>query len=432
MKPTIQLALDFLELERALKVAREATQAGNIWLEAGTPLIKAEGLDAVRTLRREFPNCTIVADMKTMDVGRIEMEAAAKAGAHVAHVLGAASDSTIKECIEAGKNYGIRIAVDLLEVKDYVARAKQVEEWGASHVSLHTPIDDQMIGKTPFEKVREVAKAVSIPIAVAGGLNSETAVEALLAGGSIIVIGGAITKATDAKKATADIMRSLETKEKIATELFKRKDISEIRSILEKVSTPNISDAMHRGGAIPGISPVLINSDKKMIGPAVTVRTYPGDWAKPVEAIDVAKPGEVLVIDCGGQAPAIWGELATNSAMVKELSGVVVNGAVRDVPEIRRMGFHAFSKMITPNAGEPKGLGEINVPLNINGVKVYPGDWIVGDQDGVVCIPQEKLVEIANRAMDVLERENRLRGEILNEKSSLAKVAYLLRWEKIK
>lgn len=432
MKPIIQLALDFLELERALKIAHEAVEAGgeNIWLEAGTPLIKSEGLDAVRTLRREFPKNTIVADMKTMDVGRIEMEAAAKAGATVAHVLGAASDSTIKECIEAGKNYGIKVAVDLLEVADYVGRSRQVEAWGASHVSLHTPIDDQMIGKTPFEKVKAVAEAINIPIAVAGGLNSETAVDALLAGGSIIVVGGAITKAVDAKKATADILNALETKQKVATELFKRKGLDEIRSVLEKVSCSNISDAMHRGGVLPGLFPVLIGFDKKMFGPAVTVRTYPGDWAKPVEAIDVAQPGEVLVIESGGQTPAVWGELATNSAVVRELSGVVVNGAVRDVPEIRKLQFPTFAAAITPNAGEPKGFGEINIPIKVNGVSVFPGDWIVGDQDGVVCIPQEKLVEIANRAMDVLERENRLRGEIVNEKSTLAKVAYLLRWEK--
>ena len=90
MQPILQLALDFANLSQALRVAEEATQAGEIWLEAGTPLIKSEGVEAVRRLRAEFPAHTIVADMKVMDAGRVEVEIAAKAGANIVAVLGAA------------------------------------------------------------------------------------------------------------------------------------------------------------------------------------------------------------------------------------------------------------------------------------------------------------------------------------------------------
>lgn len=92
------------------------------------------------------------------------------------------------------------------------------------------------------------------------------------------------------------------------------------------------------------------------------------------------------------------------------------------------MGF-LFSTSVTPTAGEPKGFGEINVPIKISGVTVAPGDWIIGDDDGVCVIPKDKAVEYANRAMDVLEKENRLREEI-REGSTLSQVAYLLKWEK--
>ena len=98
MAAVLQVALDFVDMDRALKLAREAVAGGAEILEAGTPLIKSEGLDAVRKLRAEFPNHTIVADLKTMDAGRDEMEIAAKAGANVATVLGAADDGTIREC----------------------------------------------------------------------------------------------------------------------------------------------------------------------------------------------------------------------------------------------------------------------------------------------------------------------------------------------
>ena len=125
MKPVLQLALDFLNLNRALKVAEEAVHGGVDWLEAGTPLIKSEGLDSIRALRKKFPKITLVADMKTMDVGRVETEAAAKAGADIVCVLGASSNSTIRECVEAGKNYGASIEVDLMEIKEKDLRGAQ-------------------------------------------------------------------------------------------------------------------------------------------------------------------------------------------------------------------------------------------------------------------------------------------------------------------
>ncbi|MHC4453378.1 MAG: orotidine 5'-phosphate decarboxylase / HUMPS family protein, partial [Planctomycetota bacterium] len=85
--PILQVALDFINLKRAVNIAKEAVEAGVDWIEAGTPLIKSEGLDSVRVLRKEFPTITIVADMKTMDAGRLEMETAAKAGADIAVVM---------------------------------------------------------------------------------------------------------------------------------------------------------------------------------------------------------------------------------------------------------------------------------------------------------------------------------------------------------
>ncbi|MCK4602096.1 MAG: orotidine 5'-phosphate decarboxylase, partial [Phycisphaerae bacterium] len=112
----LQVALDFVELARALKVAEAAVAGGADYIEAGTPLIKSEGLDAVRRLREMFPDHTIIADTKTTDAGRIETEAAGKAGANVITVLGSASESTIRECVEAGRHYGCDVAVDLLGV----------------------------------------------------------------------------------------------------------------------------------------------------------------------------------------------------------------------------------------------------------------------------------------------------------------------------
>jgi 3-hexulose-6-phosphate synthase/6-phospho-3-hexuloisomerase len=369
----------------------------------------------------------VVADMKTMDAGRAEVEYAAKAGAKIVGVLGAASDATIRECVEAARNYGAEIIVDMIQVPDVVARAKQAEEMGASYVGIHVAIDEQMQGKTPWDTLREVAQAVSIPVAVAGGINSETAPQAVQAGASIVVVGGAISKTADATAATKTIKQAIETLMPARSEFFVRATGPDLRDKLMRVSTANVSDALHRTGDVPGLRPIA--SGLKLAGPALTVRTYAGDWAKPVEAIDHATPGDVIVIDAGGVPPAVWGELATNSAIQRGVAGVVIFGGARDTGDIAAMGFPLFCSLVTPTAGEPKGFGEIGVPIRISGVRVSPGDWIIGDDDGVCVIPREKAVEYTNRAMDVLERENRLRTEI-QAGSTLSQVGYLQRWEK--
>jgi len=423
----LQVALDFVDLKRAIKCAEAAVEGGADILEAGTPLIKSEGLNAVRELHARFPHAEIVADMKTMDAGRGEMEIAAKAGADIATVLGVSASSTIKECVEAGRNYGIKVGVDLLGVPDPVEFAKQAQEWGAYEVGIHTGVDEQMAGASPFETLRRVRQAVSILVSVAGGINSETAPAAIEAGADIIVVGGAITKAKDVKAATATIKEAMLTCKPVKTEFFRRATDADALSVLQKVSTCNISDAMHRSGSFKGL--VRVSGAGKMVGRAVTVKTLPGDWAKPVEAIDIAQPGDVLVIDAGGVEVAVWGELATESCLKKGVAGVVIDGAIRDIEDVRKLGFNAWARFINPTALEPKGFGEINTPLKLEGLDVAPGDYIVGDDSGLVRIPKMRLAEIANRSMSCLETENRLREEI-REGSTLAQVMELLRWEK--
>jgi 3-hexulose-6-phosphate synthase/6-phospho-3-hexuloisomerase len=427
MEPVLQVALDFYNLSRALTVAEEAVAGGAHWIEAGTPLIKSEGLEAVRQLRARFPNHTIIADMKTMDAGRTEVELASKAGANIVGVLGAASDSTIRESVEVARNYGCRIIADMIGVADAVERAKEVVALGVDYVGIHIAIDEQMRGVSPFEVLARVTRAVDVPVAVAGGIHSENVAQAIEAGAKIIIVGGAITKATDATAATRALVGAIATGKPVPTDLFKRGTDETLRDTLMRVSTANIADAQHRFGELPFIAPVWEGA--KMIGRAVTVRTYHGDWAKPVEAIDQAQPGDVIVVEAGGLPHVVWGELATHSAATRKLAGVVVDGGVRDVAEIRRIRFPVFARHIAPTAWEPKGFGEINVTIRIGAVRIHPGDWIVGDDDGVVVIPSQDAVEIANRAMYVLETENRLRREI-DAGKTLSELAELDKWEK--
>ena len=397
-------------------------------LEAGTPLIKSEGLDVVRKLRAAFPAVTIVADMKTMDAGKIEAECAAKAGANVITVLGPAGDSTIRQCVEAGQHYGIDVAIDLLGLADPVAFAKGAAELGVAWLDVHCAIDAQMRGDDPMALLKEVRAVTELTLAVAGGINSETAAEVAAAGADVIIVGGAITKAVDPQAATEQIRQAIDTRKAVATEHFKRTGPDEIRAALEAVRTSNISDGAHRQPCLDGLQ--QLTPGTRAVGQAVTVRTLPGDWAKPVEAIDVAKAGDVIVIDACGQGPAIWGELASESAKNKGIAGVVIHGASRDSADIRELGLPLWSTHVTSHAGDPHGHGAINEPIVITGQRICPGDWIVADDDGVMVLPASEAVELANRAADVLEAENRIRAEIRNTGGTLAQVVNLKRWEK--
>jgi len=424
--PILQVALDILELNRAVQIAREAVDGGADWIEAGTPLIKSEGMQAVRVLREAFPGKVIVADMKVADTGTIEVEMAAKAGASIVCILADADDSVIEESVRAARLYGVRIMADLINTRNPAERAQALAAMGVDILVAHTGIDQQMTGQSSLALLESLAGTIEIPIAVAGGLDASAAARAVRMGAGIVVVGGWIVRSADVTASTRNIREAIDAPGTVRQETKSRDE--EIRELLAQVSSPNVSDAMHRKGAMVGIYSIC--GPVKLAGKAVTVQTMAGDWAKPVEAIDVANPGDVIVINNDqGTHVAPWGELATLSCIKKGVAGVVIDGAVRDVDDIRKMGYPLFAKSTAPNAGEPKGFGEINAEIRCGGESVCPGDWIIGDESGVVVIPRERAYEIARRALEVKKNEARIREEI-QRGSTLSQVSELIKWEK--
>ena len=429
--PILQLALDLMQLKRSVAIAHEAVDGGVDWIEVGTPLIKSEGAEAVRTLRREFPGKKLIADTKTMDTGAFEVEIMAKAGADIVTVLGLAEDSTIEEAVLAGRKYGAEIMVDMINVPDRVERAKQVASLGVGYICMHMGIDTQMKGaEPPIDTLRKIVDAVDIPIAVAGGITAENAGMYVEAGATDVIVGGGITKAPDIKKAAEDLKRSM-SGVAVTTDLAKKYGEENLFEAFSRVSTCNISDAYHKMGIITGLAPQSLKHKQRMVGRALTVQTSNGDWAKPVEAIDQAKDGDVIVVDVGGAPVAVWGELASYSAKNMGVRGIVIDGAIRDIDDIRDLEFPAFSRSVAPCAGEPKGYGGIGIEVIIGGQRVRTGDWIVGDESGLIVIPKESAVEVANRALAVHENENRTREEI-KRGSTLSKVNEICKWEPVK
>jgi len=424
----LQVALDVVELERAIEIGNECVEGGADWLEVGTPLIKSEGMHAIRTLKEAFPEVKLVADMKIMDTGAIEVEMAAKSGASVVSLLAVADNATIEDALRSARKYGVAIMVDIMNTEDPVKRAKDLEEMGVDYVCVHVGIDQQMKGMDTLSLLEKVSEVINTPLAVAGGIDAEMAAEAVSLGAEVVIVGGNITRSAKVQESTRKIRERMDlTVGKEEGEKRKKTLDEETFELFMQVSTPNISDAMHRKGVMKGIKPLFENI--KLVGRAVTVQTFDGDWAKPVEATDVAKEGDVIVVYAGSKDVAPWGELASWSCKQKGIAGFVIDGAVRDVDEIRRIQFPVFATCIVPNAGEPKGFGEINAEITCGGVEVKPGDWIIGDDNGVVVVPKERAYEIARRAKEVWKAEERIREEIKRGKT-LSQVLDLYLWEK--
>lgn len=217
MKPIVQISLDLIHLDEALETAAMAMRAGVDWLEAGTPFILAEGLHGVKKLREAFPKTPIVADLKTMDGGYLEAEMMAKAGATHVVVMARAHEETIKVVVKAGKDYGIKVMGDNLGCPDMVDGAKWLEDLGCDYIVHHIGYDERRgiaaQGKrmpSPLDQLREVVKAVNIPVQAVGGLSLEQAIRCPEYGAPLVVLGAPLTIDADAfKTASGDLESSL-------------------------------------------------------------------------------------------------------------------------------------------------------------------------------------------------------------------------------
>jgi 3-hexulose-6-phosphate synthase/6-phospho-3-hexuloisomerase len=191
MKPTIQISIDVTTLDEAIGLAREAVAAGVDWLEAGTPLILAEGMRGVQLFRREFPNMPIVADLKTMDGAGLEAEVMFKAGANMVVVMGQAHDASIIEQVKMARRYGGKVMCDVMLCPAKPARAKRAQELGVDYIIVHTGFDERNMikGLSPLDDLPAVLKAVSIPVQAVGGLSIEQAIQTLEMGAQIVVFG---------------------------------------------------------------------------------------------------------------------------------------------------------------------------------------------------------------------------------------------------
>lgn len=185
------------------------------------------------------------------------------------------------------------------------------------------------------------------------------------------------------------------------------------------MSTAVISDAMSGIGMKhrtlhSSLKP--LSSDMRLAGPAATAECYPGGTCGTEKLIESLKPGDIAVLDGKGFSEAVlWGEIFTLMALVKKAGGAVIDGAVRDVPDIIDLKFPMFARCITPACGTGDELGRVNVPVSCGGVLVRPGDFMFGDALGAVCVPAEDLEETYRACLKVIEKEEKMIKKLKKE-----------------
>lgn len=217
MNPTVQISLDLTNIDEALETAALALRAGADWLEAGTPLLLAEGLHGVRALREAFPNVPIVADLKTMDGGYLEAEMMAKAGATHVVVMARAHAETIKVVVKAGRDYGVQVMGDNLACSDMIAAARLLEDFGCDFVIHHIGYDERRglaaAGHrmpSPLDQLKKVVEAVHVPGQAVGDLTLEQAIRCPEYGAPLVVLGAPLIIAAETfKTAQGDLESSL-------------------------------------------------------------------------------------------------------------------------------------------------------------------------------------------------------------------------------
>lgn len=179
------------------------------------------------------------------------------------------------------------------------------------------------------------------------------------------------------------------------------------------VSTSQVSDALTKltgkNGVVADIKPI---DNYKIIGRATTVKTSSNDWGTVIKGIYSAKKGDVLVISCEDDKTAVWGELASTAAKIHGISGTVVIGASRDSAGIKSLEYPVFSKNVVPNAGKPLVEGEINIKLEYGDTTIKPGDLIVGDECGVVCVAQEMVSKVMMEASNIVSNETEISNKL--------------------
>ncbi len=206
----LQLSLDLVDLRQGLEIIQQTKDSIDI-IEVGTPLALLEGVNALKTIKSQFPNLELLADYKIIDGGYYEASMAFDHGADIVTVLAAASDATINGSIRAAKDFGKEILVDLIRCAEIEEQLKRLDSLGADYVCVHTPIDDQDGNNSPVAELKIARNVIQkSKLAIAGGLQIANLEQVLPYSPDIVIVGGGIVKSENMKETAAQAKNILE------------------------------------------------------------------------------------------------------------------------------------------------------------------------------------------------------------------------------
>ena len=187
---------------------------------------------------------------------------------------------------------------------------------------------------------------------------------------------------------------------------------------LAQHAVSNLCDSMGRTHNAAGGALRPMHRGGKLCGPALTVRTAPGDNLLIHKAIDMAQPGDIIVVDGGGALDAaLIGDIMTRYAVTRSVAGFVIDGAVRDTEELAARDLPVFARGVSPRGPTREGPGDINVAVSIGGAVVHPGDIVVGDADGLVFVPPDQAEAVLVAVKVLLAKEHALLDSIAQGKA---------------
>jgi RraA family protein len=197
-----------------------------------------------------------------------------------------------------------------------------------------------------------------------------------------------------------------------------------LRTRLLAVKTARLSDALGKSGAMDH-DMKCVSANCRMAGPAFTLRVHPADILMVAKAVALCPQGKVLVIDGQGELnTALLGNIVTLEARLKKVAGFVVDGAIRDSSEIRRDRLPVFARSVVPNAGGTEYIGELELPVQCGGVVVTSGDWVIGDEDGVVVVPADRLLSVLKLAEQLATVEKKIERGVRQGKTLVSLLHY--------
>src|SRR3954466_2173757 len=207
----------------------------------------------------------------------------------------------------------------------------------------------------------------------------------------------------------------------------------ELMRAFAEFPTPDISDLLNRLYAVDPQIRCLAGEGRRLVGPACTVKVFPGDNLMVHKALDILQPGDVVVVDTSASTmTAVLGDLISTKARHRGAAGFLVDGLIRDLPGIRALGdFPVFGQGVTPIGPLHRGPGEINYPIAAGGIVVQPGDLIVGDANGVVVVPQDIVEDLLARLTERANAESSYTSAVARGEFSNAWVDALLRENRV-